>query len=93
MDKYFPAWALEDTDPYVQAGQQAREQVGLPEADTGKWDFSTNGIYWMGKAQIPSIGFGPGDERDAHARTESVPLAEVVKATEFYAILPSLIKK
>ena len=26
------------------------------------WNFSTNGIYWMGKANIPSIGFGPGDE-------------------------------
>lgn len=93
VDKYFPAWALEDDHPYVQAGQEARTNVGLPETDTGKWDFSTNGIYWMGKAQIPSIGFGPGDERDAHARTESVPLDEVVKATEFYAILPTLIKK
>jgi putative selenium metabolism hydrolase len=93
VDKYFPAWVLEDDHPLVQAGQEVRSLMVMKESKTGKWDFSTNGIYWMGKAQIPSIGFGPGDERDAHAKTESVPLNEVVKATEFYAMLPSVIGK
>jgi len=93
VEKYFPAWVLEEDHPLVQAGQASRKQIGLADAETGKWDFSTNGIYWMGKADIPSIGFGPGDEIDAHAKNESVPLDEVVKATEFYAILPSIIDK
>lgn len=93
VDKYFPAWALEERHPLVQAGQEARKQIGLPEAGSGKWDFSTNGVFWAGKAGIPSIGFGPGDERVAHAVDERVPLDEVVKATEFYALLPSLLKK
>ena len=92
VDKYFPAWALEENHPLVEAGQTARKQISLPEAVSGKWDFSTNGIYWAGKAGIPSIGFGPGDERVAHAVNECVPLDEVVKATEFYALLPSLIR-
>jgi len=91
VDKYFPAWALEDEHPLVQAGQQARRLIGLPEAPSGKWEFSTNGIYWAGKAGIPSIGFGPGDETTAHTVRDSVPLDDVVKAAEFYAILPSLI--
>lgn len=91
VDKYFPAWALDEEHPLVQAGQKARTLIGLPEAPSGKWDFSTNGIYWAGKAGIPSIGFGPGDERLAHAMAEHVPLAEVVKATEFYALLPRII--
>lgn len=91
VDKYFPAWALDETHPLVKAGQEARQAIGLPEAPSGKWDFSTNGIYWAGKAGIPSIGFGPGDERVAHAVNECVPLADVVKATEFYAVLPGLI--
>lgn len=92
VDKYFPAWALEADHPYVQAGQEARTLIGLPEAESSKWSFSTNGIYWMGKANIPSIGFGPGDEVTAHTVRDSVSLDEVVKATEFYAILPALIK-
>jgi putative selenium metabolism hydrolase len=91
VDKYFPAWALEERHPLVEAGQEARRSVGLPEGPSGKWDFSTNGIYWAGKAGIPSIGFGPGDERTAHTADECVPLADVVKATEFYALLPKLI--
>ena len=92
VDKYFPAWAIDDDHPLVQAGLSARQQIGLPDAPSGKWDFSTNGIYWAGKANIPSIGFGPGDERVAHTADECVSLADVVKATEFYALLPSLIK-
>ncbi|MBI3958272.1 MAG: YgeY family selenium metabolism-linked hydrolase, partial [Chloroflexi bacterium] len=60
VDKYFPAWALEESHPLVQAGQAARALTGLPDAAPGKWNFSTNGIYWAGKAGIPSIGFGPG---------------------------------
>lgn len=92
VDKYFPAWAYEENHPLVQAGQQARTLIGLPEAKSGKWNFSTNGIYWAGKAGIPSIGFGPGDEETAHTVNDSVSLDDVVKATEFYAILPSLIK-
>jgi len=91
VDKYFPAWAYEENHPLVEAGQKARTLIGLPEAPSGKWNFSTNGIYWAGKAGIPAIGFGPGDEETAHTTEDSVPLDDMVKATEFYAILPSLI--
>jgi putative selenium metabolism hydrolase len=92
VDKYFPAWALNEEHPLVQAGLEAARQIGLPEHAAGKWNFSTNGIYWMGKAGIPSIGFGPGEEETAHTTQDSVLLADVIKAAEFYAILPSLIK-
>ncbi|MEP7200181.1 MAG: YgeY family selenium metabolism-linked hydrolase, partial [Chloroflexota bacterium] len=57
----------------------------------GKWNFSTNGIYWAGKAGIPSIGFGPGDEIYAHTVLDQNKLDDVVQATEFYALLPSLL--
>ncbi len=90
VDKYFPAWALDASHPLVQAGQRVRVRMGLPDAPTGKWDFSTNATYWAGKAGIPCIGFGPGDEVTAHTVNECVPLDDVVKATEFYALLPSV---
>ena len=91
VDKYFPPWALDEAHPLVQAGIQARALLGLPDAPTGKWDFSTNGTYWAGKAGIPSIGFGPGDESTAHTVNDSVSLDEVVQATGFYALVASLI--
>ena len=92
VDKYFPAWALDEQHPFEQAGLEASRLIGLPERPASKWNFSTNGIYWMGKAGIPSIGFGPGEEETAHTTQDSVLLADVIKAAEFYAILPALIK-
>jgi putative selenium metabolism hydrolase len=93
VDKYFPAWALDEGHHLVQAGLEARRQIGLEDGPAGKWNFSTNGIYWAGKAGIPSIGFGPGDEETAHTNMDSVSLADVVKATEFYALISYLIKE
>ncbi len=91
VDKYFPAWVLNEEHPLVVAGQKTRQAIGLPETPAGKWGFSTNGIYWAGKANISSIGFGPGDELTAHTTNDSVSLEDVVKATEFYALLPRML--
>ena len=91
VEKYFPAWAFPEEHPLVQAGLAVRGLIGLAAAPASKWNFSTNGIYWAGKAGIPSIGFGPGDEVTAHTVNDSVSLDDVVKATEFYAVLPSQI--
>ncbi len=91
VTKYFPAWALEDTHPLVQAGQQTVEELWGEARPLGTWDFSTNGTYWAGKAQIPAIGFGPGDEVTAHTMNENVPLDDVVRAAEWYAWLPHVL--
>jgi putative selenium metabolism hydrolase len=91
LDKYFPAWALDEAHPLVQAALGATEQAFGRRASTGKWDFSTNGTYWAGKAGIPAIGFGPGDERHAHTTIDQVALDDVVDATLFYALLPAMI--
>ncbi len=93
VDKYFPAWALNEDHPLVQAGLAVRNRLGYEEEPAGKWNFSTNGIYWAGKAGIPSIGFGPGDEETAHTNLDSVSLDDVVKATEFYALISSQIDR
>ena len=92
VEKYFPAWALEESHPLVQAGVAAARAIGLTELTPSKWNFSTNGIYWAGKAGIPSIGFGPGEEETAHTVNDSVILDDVVTATEFYALLPALLR-
>ncbi len=91
VDKIFPSWALAEDHPLVQAGQETLRLLNGSAPATGKWDFSTNGTYWTGKAGIPSIGFGPGDEIHAHTVIDQVRLDDVVDATAFYALLPALI--
>ena len=88
VDKIFPAWALDPEHPWLRAARSAFQAIYEREPEIGKWEFSTNGIYWMGKAGIPSIGFGPGDERHAHTVLDQVPAQEVVEAARFYAALP-----
>lgn len=90
-EQYFPAWALDADDPYIQAGLATVKAIWNRDDPAGKWDFSTNGNYWRGKVGIPSLGFGPGDEIYAHAVNEHVKLDDVVDATRFYALFPMVL--
>jgi putative selenium metabolism hydrolase len=93
VSKFYPPWLLDDAHPLTQAGQRTVETLWGEKRELGTWDFSTNGTYWAGKAGIPSIGFGPGDEKFAHTTLEQVPLEDVVKSTEFYALFPKMLKE
>ena len=89
VDKYFPAWATPPDHELVVAGRMAKETLwGEPGPIDGRWEFSTNGIYWAGKAGIPSIGFAPSDEIYAHTVEDQVPIEDAVQATNFYGLLP-----
>ena len=91
LDKIYPAWALEEAHPLVQTGLRVGERLWGALETPSRWSFSTNGVFWAGKAGIPSIGFGPGDEVHAHTAQDQVPLDDVVRATEWYALLPAML--
>jgi putative selenium metabolism hydrolase len=91
VEKYFPAWALAEDHPLVQAGLRASERLWGGAARTGKLNFSTNATYWMGKAGIPTIIFAAGIETTAHSLLDQVPLGDLVRATEWYALLPAIL--
>ncbi|MFH1810828.1 MAG: YgeY family selenium metabolism-linked hydrolase [Pseudomonadota bacterium] len=85
MEKYYPTWKLEQDHPAVQAAVGAYlELFGEPPV-VDKWTFSTNGVTIRGVYDIPCIGFGPGNEVLAHAPNEKVAIADLVKASAFYA--------
>ncbi len=91
VEKYFPAWALAEEHPLVQAGLRTSEALWGGQARSGKLNFSTNGNYWMGKARIPTVIFAAGVETTAHSLLDQVPLNDLVRATEWYALLPAVI--
>ncbi len=88
LPKVYPTWLMDMQHPLVRAGVALGERV-FGTCGLGKWDFSTNGVYWQGKAGIPTIGFAPGEERYAHTRDEQIRLDDVVAAAVWYALLPA----
>jgi len=91
VDKYFPAWAVPEDAPIVQAGVETTQALWAQQGPAGRWNFSTNGIYWAGKANIPCIGFAPSNEIYAHTVLDQVPIEDVVRSTEFYALFPAML--
>jgi putative selenium metabolism hydrolase len=84
---YFPAWVSGASDPLAQAlARSAREALGSAPR-TGYWPFSTDGVYTMGTAGIPTVGFGPGKPEHAHTAHDQVRIEDVVKAARVYAQL------
>ena len=84
---YFPAWALEAEHPLVKTALQAVKQTLGYQPTVGQWGFSTDGVYTMGVAGIPTIGFGPGEEKYTHTADEQIRLQDVFKAAPVYAQL------
>jgi putative selenium metabolism hydrolase len=83
----YPAWAMPEDHPLVQAlMRSARETLGH-RPRVGRWAFSTDGTYTSGVANIPTVGFGPGEERYAHTQDEQIRLNDVVDAARVYARL------
>ena len=84
---FFPAWAMPQDHPLVQAVvRSVRETLGY-RPRLGRWTFSTDGVYTAGVANIPTVGFGPGEERYAHTQDEQVRLNDIVDAARVYAQL------
>jgi putative selenium metabolism hydrolase len=82
---YYPAWALDRDHPLVQTVNKAiRAELGTRPA-IRKWDFSTDGTYTMGVAGIPTVGFGPGEEKHVHTINDQVRIDDVVQAAQGYA--------
>lgn len=88
MEKYYPTWVLEEEHPAVEAAVKTCKDLTGEAPRVDKWTFSTNGVGSMGTCGVPTIGFGPGDEADAHAVQERVAIDHLVKAMQFYAAFP-----
>lgn len=86
MEKYYPTWKLPEDHRSVQTGVKVYQALFSRLPRVGKWTFSTNAVTICGMYGIPAIGFGPGAEAMAHAPNEKTPVADLVKATAFYAL-------
>ncbi|KUO50109.1 MAG: hypothetical protein APF76_06485 [Desulfitibacter sp. BRH_c19] len=92
-EEFFPAWVLEEEHSLIQSGAQAFEALFNEKAVIDKWGFSTDGTYTMGRAGIPTLGFGPGEGVLCHCEGERISVSDLKKASAFYTLLPKMITK
>ncbi|MBN1565360.1 MAG: YgeY family selenium metabolism-linked hydrolase [Anaerolineae bacterium] len=80
-----PAWVLDRAHPLVAALNRTIQTVQGSAPEIGHWPFSTDGVYTMGQANIPTVGFGPGDPNLVHTEQEHVRMADLKTAAHVYA--------
>lgn len=81
---YFPMWLMEQDHTLVRMAEKAYQNQFSKKVAVGVWQFSTNGVVTKGKFDIPTIGFGPGEEECAHTPYERVGEQALIEAVEFY---------
>ncbi len=91
--KFFPAWIFDQEHPLVQGALKGLHQAGImPELSA--YQFCTNGAYSGGTAGIPTIGFGPGGETDAHTVDEHIKIADLELAVDcFNSMIMSILSE
>ncbi|TVR75980.1 MAG: YgeY family selenium metabolism-linked hydrolase [Sphaerobacteraceae bacterium] len=84
--KFSPAWLFEEDHPAVRAALDALEK-GNVGTTTRTYSFCTNGSESAGRRNIPTLGYGPGSEEQAHRVDEYVEIEQLVRAAQGYAAL------
>ncbi|MDD4153883.1 MAG: YgeY family selenium metabolism-linked hydrolase [Bacilli bacterium] len=85
---YFPTWVIPQDHVICTSTVEAYKGLFSKDPVVDKWTFSTNGVTIMGRYGIPCIGFGPGDEKEAHAPNEKTRKEDLVIAAALYAAIP-----
>ncbi len=79
QEKFFPAWELPQDDAYVQVARAGLEAAGL-HPQVSAYRFCTNAAYSAGVAGVPTVGFGPATEADAHMIDERLRIDDLLAA-------------
>jgi putative selenium metabolism hydrolase len=90
--KFAPAWLFAEEDRVVTGAVDGLTEAGL-DAVVTHYRFCTNGSGTAGRLGIPTIGYGPGHEDQAHTVDEHIALADLeLGARGYAAILSALLR-
>ena len=90
---FAPAWLTEYDSELVTGAVEGLRAAGM-DAVIGHYKFCTNGSGTAGQLGIPTIGYGPGEEDQAHTVDESIALDDLHQgALGYTAIVASLLRQ
>jgi len=87
---YYKPWSMQDDNVLIRASKKCLLEV-LNSREVIIWDFCTNGSFTAGEMGIPTVGFGPGNECEAHAAEEKIRLSDIESAIGFFSSLPACV--
>lgn len=93
QELYFPTWKIPEDHTIVRTGAAAYRELWQKDPVIDKWTFSTNLVASTGRHKVPAIGFGPGDEDQAHAPNEITRVSDLETCSAFYAMLPYALER
>jgi len=93
LQKFFTAWELPREHPLVVSSVDTYKALFKTSPKILLWPFCSNGSYTMGEKEMPTIIFGPGEEKFTHSANEQVKVEHLIKAAMFYAMLPGMVSK
>ncbi len=79
VEHFYPAWYFDPAEGFVQWAWHA-----LDHPPFRIWRFSTDGVVSAGTYELPTLGYGPGDETLAHQPDERVSVGDIARAAEGY---------
>ena len=86
-DPFHSAWKIDAEHDLTQACIAAYSDIfGAEPTAFDFWDFSTNAVTPVSLG-IPTIGFGPGNDKLAHMRNENCEVSQIIEACGFYTRL------
>jgi acetylornithine deacetylase/succinyl-diaminopimelate desuccinylase-like protein len=86
-EAHYPAWLLPPEHPLLLQATASIERSLGRKPEVGIWRFSSDGVYTMGLAGIPTIGFGPGASLRSHAPNEFTTLSDLHRSIPVFANL------
>ncbi len=81
-----PAFYTDQKTPLAKMTKAVAERVLKEEKRFKVWTFATDGCYFSNQG-IPTVGFGPGEERFAHSPMDNIRTDDLVASAKVYATL------
>ena len=81
-----PPFYMEPETPLAQLMKKTVDRVLSRESRFKVWTFATDGCFFANQG-IPTVGFGPGEERFAHSSADNISIEDLVASAKVYAVL------